>query len=38
MTMIAGKVLYEDGAFHVGEDVQDVYRAAEEYAHAIVDG
>ena len=38
MTMIAGKVLYENGVFHVGEDPEDVYRQAEKYTRAIVDG
>ncbi len=37
MTMIAGRVLYEDGAFFVGEDVEDVYREAEKYTRQIVD-
>ena len=36
MTMIAGKVLYENGEFFVGEDVEDVYRQAEKYTRAIV--
>lgn len=30
LTMIAGRVLYENGAFFVGEPVQDIYRAVEE--------
>ena len=29
MTVIAGKILYEDGAFFVGEDPEAVYRTAE---------
>ena len=29
LTMIAGRVLYENGAFFVGEPVQDIYRAVE---------
>lgn len=37
LTMIAGRVLYEDGNFHVGEDPETVYRTAEKYARAIVD-
>ena len=36
MTMIAGKVLYEDGRFFVGEDPEEIYRQAENYTHAIV--
>ena len=27
--MIAGRVLYENGAFFVGEPAQDIYRAVE---------
>ena len=38
MTMIAGKVLYEDGQFFVGEDAQSVYRDAERYTRQIVTG
>lgn len=26
MTMVAGKILYEDGVFHVGEDPEEIYR------------
>ena len=29
LTMIAGRVLYENGAFFIGEPVQDIYRAVE---------
>ena len=29
LTMIAGRVLYENGAFFVGEPVQDIYRAVD---------
>ncbi|MBD9243712.1 MAG: amidohydrolase, partial [Clostridiales bacterium] len=29
LTMIAGRVLYENGAFFVGEPLQDIYRAVE---------
>ena len=36
MTMIAGKVRYENGEFFVGEDVESVYRAAEKYTRAIL--
>lgn len=28
-TMVAGKILYEEGHFNVGEDVQDIYRKAQ---------
>lgn len=30
LTMIDGKILYEDGAFYVGEDVEEIYRKANE--------
>ena len=26
MTMVAGRILYEDGVFHVGEDPEEIYR------------
>ena len=29
LTMVAGRVLYENGAFFVGEPVQDIYRAVD---------
>ena len=29
LTMVAGRVLYENGAFFIGEPVQDIYRAVE---------
>lgn len=29
MTMIAGKILYMDGRFHVGEEVADIYKEVE---------
>ena len=36
MTMIAGKVLYEDGQFYVGEDPETVYREAERLTRELV--
>ena len=36
MTMIAGRVLYEDGRFFVGEDPADIYREAERCTAAIL--
>jgi len=30
MTMIDGKILYEDGAFHIGVEAEEVYRKANE--------
>ena len=35
LTMIAGRVLYENGAFSVGEPVQDIYRAVETHFAAM---
>ena len=29
LTMVAGRVLYEDGAFCIGEDAEDIYRETE---------
>ena len=29
LTMVAGRVLYENGAFFVGEPLQDIYRAVD---------
>ncbi len=35
LTMVAGRVLYENGAFFVGEPVQDIYRAVDTaFRHA----
>ena len=28
MTMIAGKILYENGEFFVGQDIQEIYEKA----------
>ena len=36
MTMIAGKVRYENGEFFVGEDPEDVYRQAEKFTRKIL--
>ena len=36
MTMIAGKVLYENGAFFVGEDIETVYREAERHTRELM--
>ena len=36
MTMVAGKVLYENGEFFVGEDPAAVYAEAEKYTRAIL--
>lgn len=37
MTMIAGKILYENGEFFVGEDPESIYREAEKYTKIIVE-
>ncbi len=36
MRMIAGKVLYEDGVFHVGEDVERVYADAQRLTEQLI--
>ena len=35
LTMVAGRVLYEDGEFHVGADVAKIYAEAEKYTKEI---
>lgn len=35
MTMVAGKILYEDGQFFVGEDVGKIYQKAQEITERI---
>lgn len=35
MTMVDGKILYEDGKFHVGEDPEEIYRRANEITRRI---
>lgn len=36
LTMVDGKILYEDGEFHVGERAEDIYRKAEEVTHRLL--
>lgn len=36
MTMVAGKILYEDGEFFIGTDVDKVYEKANEIARRII--
>ena len=36
LTMIAGRVLYENGAFFVGEDVERIFRDAERHTRALM--
>lgn len=35
MTMIDGKILYENGQFFVGEDIEDIYRKCQEITDRI---
>ena len=35
LTMVNGKVLYEDGIYHIGESAQDICRSANECAKRI---
>ena len=35
MTMVDGKILYEDGKFHVGEDPEEIYRRANEITRRL---
>ena len=30
LTMINGRILYEDGHYYVGEDVEEIYQKAQE--------
>lgn len=36
LTMVAGRVLYEDGAFFVGEDAEGIYRKTAERFHMLL--
>ena len=36
MTMINGKILYENGEFFVGEDVKDIYKNAQEVTERLL--
>lgn len=36
MTMINGRILYEDGNFYVGEDINKIYREAQEVADRLL--
>lgn len=38
LTMINGRILYEDGVFHVGESPEDIYARAERETRKIVEG
>ncbi|MCH5171920.1 MAG: amidohydrolase [Erysipelotrichales bacterium] len=37
MTMINGKILYENGNFYLGEDIEEIYRKANEITQKIKD-
>lgn len=36
LTMVNGKILYENGCYHIGESVEDIYRQANESAKRIM--
>ena len=36
LTMIGGRVLYEDGKFYVGHPMEEVYRKANAFAREIL--
>jgi len=36
--MVAGKILYEDGCFHLGEPIEDIYRKAQEVTERLIKG
>ena len=36
MTMVAGKILYEDGEFFIGTDVAHIYEKANEITQRIM--
>lgn len=38
MTMVNGRILYEDGQYNVGEDVQEIYRNANQITERICRG
>jgi 5-methylthioadenosine/S-adenosylhomocysteine deaminase len=35
MTMINGRILYEDGKFFIGEPIEDIYKRAQEVTDRI---
>ncbi len=37
LTMIAGKILYENGEFHIGEDPERIYARAQQMTKEIID-
>lgn len=36
LTMVNGKILYEDGIYHIGQDVQKIYATANKYLKSLV--
>ena len=37
MTMVAGRILYENGEFHVGCDAEEIYAEAEKYTRELIE-
>ena len=37
MTMVAGRILYENGEFHVGCDAEEIYAEAEKHAKELIE-
>ena len=37
MTMVAGRILYENGEFHVGCDAEEIYAEAEKYTKELIE-
>ena len=37
LTMVAGKILYENGEFHVGDDADKIYAEAEKYTKELIE-
>lgn len=37
MTMVAGRMLYENGEFHVGCDAEEIYAEAEKYTKELIE-
>ena len=37
LTMVAGKILYENGEFFVGSDASGIYEEAEKYTKELID-
>ena len=37
MTMVAGRILYENGEFRVGCDAEEIYAEAEKYTKELIE-